>query len=92
MQGSISRFRQIFLTSITEFVGLAPMLFEDQVIAQFLKPMALSLAFGVLLCMPVTLILTPVLYLIGRDIRNSVTAGLRLTGILAPKPRYHPAE
>lgn len=92
MQGSITRFRQIFLTSITEFVGLAPMLFEDQVIAQFLKPMALSLAFGVLLCMPVTLILTPVLYLIGRDIREATFAGLRLTGLMAPRPRYHPAE
>ncbi len=70
IEGTVSRFRQIFLTSVTEFVGLAPMLFEQAVIAQFLKPMALSLAFGVLLCMPVTLILVPCLGAIGHDIAN----------------------
>ena len=68
VEASISRFRQIFLTSVTEFVGMAPMILESAAIAQFLKPMALSLAFGVLLCMPVTLILTPVWYVIGKDI------------------------
>ncbi len=69
-EAGVSRFRQIFLTSITECVGLAPMLFEDAAIAQFLKPMALSMAFGVLLCMPVTLILTPTLYMVGKDIKD----------------------
>ncbi|MDX2238053.1 MAG: efflux RND transporter permease subunit [Hyphomonadaceae bacterium] len=72
---SVSRFRQIFLTSVTEFVGMAPMILEQAAIAQFLKPMALSLAFGVLLCMPVTLILTPTFYMIGKDIK-SATGGL----------------
>lgn len=67
---SVSRFRQIFLTSVTEFVGLAPMIFEMAAIAQFLKPMALSLAFGVLLAMPATLILTPAFYMIGKDIKG----------------------
>jgi multidrug efflux pump subunit AcrB len=69
-EASASRFRQIFLTSVTEFVGLAPMIFEMAAIAQFLKPMALSLAFGVLLAMPATLILTPVFYMIGKDIKR----------------------
>ncbi|MBL8531186.1 MAG: efflux RND transporter permease subunit, partial [Hyphomonadaceae bacterium] len=73
VEASISRFRQIFLTSITEFVGLAPMLLENAVIVQFLKPMALSLAFGVLLCMPATLILTPAFYMIGVDIKRATT-------------------
>jgi multidrug efflux pump subunit AcrB len=67
---SVSRFRQIFLTSITEFVGLMPMLLENATIAQFLKPMALSLAFGVFLSMPATLYLTPALYMIGTDINR----------------------
>lgn len=70
-EAGVSRFRQIFLTSVTEFVGLAPMLFEMAAIAQFLKPMALSLAFGVLLAMPATLIMTPVLYMIGKDIKSA---------------------
>lgn len=77
LDSGVSRFRQIFLTSVTEFIGLMPMIFEQAAIAQFLKPMALSLAFGVLLCMPVTLILTPCLYMIGRDIKVLVSRGWR---------------
>ncbi len=69
-EASVSRFRQIFLTSVTEFVGMAPMILEGAVIAQFLRPMALSLAFGVLLCMPATLLLTPAFYMIGTDIKR----------------------
>jgi len=72
IEASVSRFRQIFLTSVTEFVGMAPMLLENAAIVQFLKPMALSLAFGVLLCMPATLILTPAFYMIGVDIKRVV--------------------
>ena len=75
VEASVSRFRQIFLTSVTEFVGMAPMLLENAAIVQFLKPMALSLAFGVLFCMPATLILTPAFYMIGIDIKR-VTTGL----------------
>ncbi|MBI1251303.1 MAG: AcrB/AcrD/AcrF family protein [Alphaproteobacteria bacterium] len=74
---SVSRFRQIFLTSITEFIGLLPMLVEQAAIAQFLKPMAVALAFGVLLCMPVTLILTPTFYMIGKDIKTAFGSGMR---------------
>ncbi|PZO54422.1 MAG: AcrB/AcrD/AcrF family protein [Alphaproteobacteria bacterium] len=74
-EASISRFRQIFLTSVTEFVGTSPMILENAAIVQFLKPMVLSLAFGVLLCMPATLILTPAFYMIGVDIKR-VTTGL----------------
>ncbi len=73
-EASVSRFRQIFLTSLTEFIGMAPMILESAVIAQFLRPMALSLAFGVLLCMPATLLLTPAFYMIGIDIKR-VTGG-----------------
>lgn len=73
VHASVSRFRQIFLTSITEFTALLPMLLENAAIVQFLKPMALALAFGVLLCMPVTLLLTPALYQIGVDIKRGVS-------------------
>jgi multidrug efflux pump subunit AcrB len=74
-EASVSRFRQIFLTSVTEFVGTSPMILENAAIVQFLKPMVLSLAFGVLICMPATLILTPAFYMIGIDIKR-VTTGL----------------
>ncbi|MBK1791773.1 efflux RND transporter permease subunit [Persicirhabdus sediminis] len=69
VQAGGERFRAIMLTSITTFVGLAPLLLETAVQAQFLKPMAVSLGFGVLFATLITLYLLPMLLLIGRDIR-----------------------
>ncbi|MCB0382496.1 MAG: efflux RND transporter permease subunit, partial [Psychroserpens sp.] len=42
-----SRFRAIFLTSLTTIAGLAPLLLEKSRQAQFLKPMAISISFGI---------------------------------------------
>jgi len=56
------RFRPILLTSITTFAGLAPLLLETSLNAQFLKPMAISLAFGILFATFITLILVPVIF------------------------------
>ena len=56
------RFRPIILTSLTTFVGLLPLLFEDSIQAQFLTPMAASVAFGVLFGTLILLIVTPLLY------------------------------
>ncbi|MEG3641413.1 efflux RND transporter permease subunit [Magnetococcus sp. PR-3] len=64
IHAGISRLRPILLTSLTTFVGLAPMIFETSVQARFLIPMALSLGFGVLFATFVVLILVPVLYLL----------------------------
>ena len=75
---SISRFRQIFLTSVTEFIGTSPMILENAAIVQFLKPMVLSLAFGVLICMPATLILTPAFYMIGIDLKGRIVGTFKL--------------
>ena len=63
----ISRFRPILLTSLTTFAGLSPLLAEQSVQAQFLIPMAISLAFGVLFSTVVTLVLVPSAYLIVED-------------------------
>jgi len=57
------RFRPIFLTSLTTFVGLAPLLLEKSTQAQFMIPMAVSLAFGVVFATGITLLLVPVSYL-----------------------------
>ena len=57
------------LTSLTTFVGLLPIQLETAIQAQFVKPMATSVAFGVLFATMVTLVLVPVLYFVGRDIR-----------------------
>lgn len=69
----VSRFRAILLTTLTTFFGLAPLLLEKEVEAQFLKPMAASLAFGIVFATFITLFLLPMLYLIVHDLR----AGLR---------------
>lgn len=62
-----ARFRAILLTSLTTFVGLLPILFERSLQAQFLKPMAIAIGFGVLFATFITLLLVPCLYLILND-------------------------
>ena len=58
------RFRPIFMTSLTTFAGLTPLLFEKSIQAKFIIPMAVSLAFGVVFATIITLFLVPILYLI----------------------------
>ena len=67
-EAGAARFRPILLTSITTFAGLAPLLLEQGTQADFLKPMAISLAFGVLFATFVTLVLVPAAYLILEDV------------------------
>jgi multidrug efflux pump subunit AcrB len=66
----VARFRPIVLTSLTTFVGLTPLLLEKSVSAQFLIPMAISLAFGVALATTVTLFMVPSGYLILEDLKR----------------------
>jgi len=68
LQAGEDRFRPIILTSLTTFVGLLPIMSETSMQAQFLIPMVISLAFGVLFATGVTLLLVPSLYLIGEQI------------------------
>ena len=72
------RFRAITLTSLTTFVGLVPMLLEQDMQAQFLIPMAVSLAFGILFATLITLFLVPSVYMILDDIQR---LGARILGI-----------
>lgn len=69
------RFRPILLTSLTTFAGLSPLMMETSVQAQFLVPMAISLAFGVLFSTSVTLVLVPCLFGILSDFRAPRAAG-----------------
>ena len=68
--GGSQRFRAIILTSVTTFVGLVPILMEKSLQAQFLIPMATSLAFGVLFATFITLLLVPCSYLILEDYKR----------------------
>ena len=58
------RFRPILLTSLTTFVGLVPTMMDRSIQGQFLVPMAVSLAFGILFSTIITLFLIPSFYLI----------------------------
>ena len=58
------RFRAIFLTTATTALGLTPMLFETSTQAQFLIPMAVSLATGIVFASVVILFLVPALVVI----------------------------
>ena len=72
LQGAEDRFRPIILTSLTTFIGLLPIMSETSVQAQFLIPMATSLAFGVVFATAVTLFLVPCLYLFGERLRAAL--------------------
>jgi len=57
---SITRFRPIILTTITTVAGLLPIVAERSIQANFLKPMAISLSYGLIAAMFIMLILLPV--------------------------------
>ena len=85
LQGSQDRFRPIILTSLTTFIGLLPIMSETSVQAQFLIPMVISLAFGVLFATGVTLLLVPALYLAGEKVQARFFHGgdPELPGVMA---------
>lgn len=69
IEASCLRLRAVLLTSLTTIAGLTPLLFETSLQAQFLIPMATSIAFGlmfstilVLLCIPAFLAIYESLY------------------------------
>lgn len=68
------RFRPILLTTLTTFIGLLPMITETSIQAQFLIPMALSLAFGILVASVLILLLVPACLSLGRPQRSRTTA------------------
>jgi multidrug efflux pump subunit AcrB len=53
------RLRAVLLTSVTTIVGIGPLLFETALEAQFLKPMVVSLSFGLLFGTFIVLFLLP---------------------------------
>ena len=58
-QAAISRFRPIVLTTITTVFGLAPLLLNNSISAQFLKPTAIAIAYGLIFGMVLTLVFLP---------------------------------
>jgi len=65
-----ARFRAIILTTITTTVGLYPLILENSFQAQFLIPMAIALAYGVLVGTMFILMFFPVLIMVLNDIKR----------------------
>ena len=70
LQAGGRRFRAILLTSLTTFAGLLPMLAEQDMQAQFLIPMAVSLGFGIIFATAITLFLVPGVYVVMDDMQR----------------------
>jgi multidrug efflux pump subunit AcrB len=68
-----SRFRAIFLTSLTTVAGLAPLILETSRQAQFLIPMAISIAYGIAIATVLTLLFLPILL----STSNSLKVGVK---------------
>ena len=83
-EGGVSRFRAIFLTQITTFMGLVPLIFDGTWLAewvpflfsegaqathaQFLTPVSVAMGYGSLFATVITLYLVPLSYLAVDDL------------------------
>ena len=71
-QAGRSRFRAIFLTSVTTIAGLAPLMLEESRQAQFLIPMAISIAYGIGFATVLTLVMLPIFLSFSNDLKVGV--------------------
>ena len=69
IQAGISRFRAIMLTTLTTVAGLAPLLLEKSRQAQFLKPMAISISYGMVIATVLTLVMLPLFLSVSNSIK-----------------------
>ena len=67
VEAACQRLRAVLLTSLTTIAGLTPLLFETSLQAQFLIPMATSIAFGLAFATALVLVLVPVLLSLHED-------------------------
>jgi multidrug efflux pump subunit AcrB len=65
----LNRFRPVMLTTLTTVAGLGPLIFEPSVQAQFLSPMAISVAYGLLVGTGLTLTLLPAMLVVANKIK-----------------------
>ncbi|MFQ5418531.1 MAG: efflux RND transporter permease subunit, partial [Myxococcota bacterium] len=77
IEAAIARFRPVFLTALTTFAGLTPIMLERSAQAAFIIPMAISLAFGVLFATAITLVIVPCTYVILEDLRGAIRSRFR---------------
>ena len=90
----VTRFRPIVLTAITTFVGLTPLMLEQNLGAAFLVPMGVSLAFGVIFATVISLLIVPSGYLIMEDVRKLFSGRGSQEGATrsSPRPTFQETE
>jgi multidrug efflux pump subunit AcrB len=71
---SVDRFRALVLTTLTTIGGMAPLMFEQSLQAQFLIPIAITLSFGLGFATLLVLFLVPATVGIADDLRRIVKA------------------
>jgi len=76
-KAGMARFRAIMLTTITTVLGLYPLILEKSFQAQFLIPMSISLAYGVLFGTSFILMFFPSLILVLNDMKRLYKGGKR---------------
>jgi multidrug efflux pump subunit AcrB len=74
IEAACSRLRAVLLTSLTTIAGLSPLLFETSLQAQFLIPMATTLAFGLAFATLLVLFVIPSLLMIYESTREKISA------------------
>ncbi|MCK5720893.1 MAG: efflux RND transporter permease subunit [Thiomargarita sp.] len=70
IEAACQRLRAVLLTSLTTIFGLTPLLFETSLQAQFLIPMATSIAFGLMFSTILVLLAIPAMLSIYEDINS----------------------
>ncbi len=83
-EAGMSRFRAIFLTTVTTAAGLMPLILENSPDARMLIPMAISLAYGILFGTLFILIILPVLVMVFNAISRKI-GGFRSGVTLTPE-------
>ena len=71
-EAACQRLRAVLLTSLTTIAGLTPLLFETSRQAQFLIPMAVSIAFGLAFATILILLVVPALLSIYEDLHAAL--------------------
>ncbi len=61
VEGAKARFRPIFLTSLTTFLGFAPLIFERSPQARLVVPPAISMGFGLAFATAILMLILPAL-------------------------------
>ncbi len=78
---SVDRFRAVLLTSLTTIGGMAPLMSEESLQAQFLIPIAITLSFGLAVAALVILFVVPAMLGIADDLGRMKRGYLRAAGL-----------